>query len=189
VAAVDLAKANRPERKAMQFRLDAAAERVTAASAASLPTLSALGGVDYSRPNQRHVPIQDQWKPSWDIGISMRWAVFDGHRSKAEEAEAVAARRGAEARLRDFDGHVQVEVRQRLADLNSARASIDAAQAGVRSAAEARRVLAERFSAGVATNTDVLNAQVALLQADLDLTRALANVALAAARLDRAMGR
>jgi len=189
VAAVDLAKANRPERKAIQFRLDAAAERVTAASAGSLPQLSALGGVDYARPNQRHVPIQDLWKPSWDIGISMRWSVFDGHRSRAEEAEAVAARRAAEARLRDFDGLVQVEVRQRLADLNSARATIDAAQAGVRSAAEARRVLAERFSAGVATNTDVLNAQVALLQAELDLTRAFASVALATARLDRAMGR
>jgi len=59
----------------------------------------------------------------------------------------------------------------------------------VRSATEARRVLAERFSAGVATNTDVLNAQVALLQAELDLTRALANAQLNAARLDRALGR
>ena len=50
-------------------------------------------------------------------------------------------------------------------------------------------MLAERFGAGVATNTDVLTAQVALLQAELDLTRATANVQLAAARLDRAMGR
>lgn len=76
-----------------------------------------------------------------------------------------------------------------MADLNSAQASIEAAQSGVRAATEARRVLAERFSAGVATNTDVLNAQVALLQADLDLTRALATAQLAAARLDRALGR
>ena len=53
---------------------------------------------------------------------------------------------------------------------------------GVRSATEARRVIAERFAAGVATNTDVLDAQVALLQAELDRTRALANVNLAAAR-------
>ena len=59
----------------------------------------------------------------------------------------------------------------------------------MRSAAEARRVLAERFGAGVATNTDVLDAQVALLQAELDRTRALANAQLAAARLDRALGR
>jgi outer membrane protein TolC len=54
---------------------------------------------------------------------------------------------------------------------------------------EARRVIAERFGAGVATNTDVLTAQTTLLQAELDLTRARANRELAAARLDRALGR
>jgi outer membrane protein TolC len=59
----------------------------------------------------------------------------------------------------------------------------------VRAAAEARRVLAERFAAGVATNTDVLTAQVTLLQAELDRTRAVANAQLASARLERALGR
>jgi outer membrane protein TolC len=186
---VETARANRPERKSLLFRLDAATERVTAASAGALPVLTALGGYDVARPNPRIFPLQEAWKPSWDLGVHLRWSLFDGGRVRAETAEAVAARRGAEARLRDFDEVVQVEVRQRMADLNSARASIDAAEAGVRAATEARRVLAERFTAGVATNTDVLNAQVSLLQAELDLTRALANTQLAAARLDRAMGR
>ena len=189
VAAARTAQENRAERKSLQFRIAAAAERVTAAEGGALPVLTAIGGYDVSRPNRTIFPIQDAWKPSWDVGINFRWSLFDGGRSRAETAEAVAIRRGAEARLREFDELVQVEVRQRMADLNSAQASIEAAQSGVRAATEARRVLAERFSAGVATNTDVLNAQVALLQADLDLTRALATAQLAAARLDRALGR
>ena len=188
-AVVDTALANRPERKALEFRIRAAADRVTAASAGSLPVLTALGGYDFSRPNPRIFPIQREWNPSWDIGVNVRWPLFDGGRTRAETAEAAASRRAIEARLRDFDTAVAVEVRQRTADLQSARASIDAAQSGVRAAAEARRVLAERFAAGVATNTDVLTAQVTLLQAELDLTRALANAHLASARLDRAMGR
>ena len=179
----------RPERKSLQFRIDAAAERVSAASAGSLPTVSAVGGYDMSRPNPRIFPIQEKWKPSWDVGIQFRWSLFDGGRSRAETAEAAANRRAAEARLREFDKIIDVEVRQRLADVNSARASITAAQAGVVAAAEAHRVLAERFGAGVATNTDVLSAHVALLQAQLELTRAAANAQLAAARLDRALGR
>jgi outer membrane protein TolC len=188
-AAVESALANRAERKSMQFRITAAAERVDAASAGRLPMLTALGGYDYARPNPRIFPIQEAFRPSWDLGVNLRWSLFDGGRVQAETAEAQANRRGAEARLRDFDDSVRVEVRQRLADLNSARASIEAAQAGVQAAAEARRVLEERFSAGVATNTEVLDAQVALLQAELELTRALANTRLAAARLDRALGR
>ena len=188
-ASVETARANRPERKSLQFRITAATERATAASAGALPVLTALGGYDVARPNPRIFPLQKAWKPSWDLGVNLRWSLFDGGRVRAETAEAVAVRRGAEARLRDFDEVVQVEVRQRMADLNSARASIDAAEAGVRAATEARRVLAERFSAGVATNTDVLNAHVSLLQAELDRTRALATAQLAAARLDRALGR
>lgn len=186
---VDEARANRPERKALQLRIDAAADRVAAASAGSLPALTALGGYDFSRPNPRIFPIRREWNPSWDIGVNVRWPLFDGGRTRAETAEAIANRRAVEARLRDFDSSIEVEIRQRAADLRSARASIEAAEAGVRAATEARRVLAERFSAGVATNTDVLSAQVTLLQAELDLTRAMANAQLAAARLDRAMGR
>ncbi len=188
-AAIDSAKASRAERRSLQFRLAAADARVAAAAAGALPTLTAVGGYDYARPNPRIFPIQEAWKPSWDLGIAMRWPLFDGGRTDAESAEAVASRRGAEARLRDFDAMVQVEVRQRLADLASARASVEAARTGVVAAAEARRVLAERFSAGVATNTEVLDTQVALLQAELELTRAFANTQLAAARLDRALGR
>ena len=188
-AAVDAARASRPERKALEFRIGAATERVTAASAGSLPVLTAVSGYDFARPNPRIFPIQKEWKPSWDVGVNVRWPVFDGGRTRAETAEAIASRRAAEARLREFDSIIAVEIAQRTADLRSAQASIEAAQAGVNAAAEARRVLADRFQAGVATNTDVLTAQVSLLQAELDVTRATANARLAAARLDRAMGR
>jgi outer membrane protein len=81
-----------------------------------------------------------------------------------------------------------LEVRQRRLDLSSARAQIEAAAEGVRSAAESRRVVQERLAVGVATTTDVLDAQVALLQAELDRTRALATARLAEARLARALG-
>ena len=63
------------------------------------------------------------------------------------------------------------------------------ANAGVRAAVEARRVVGDRFEAGVATSTDVLDAETAVLQAELALARALANVRLAEARLQRALGR
>ena len=179
----------RPERRSLLFRLSAADERVAAATAGSLPVLTAVGGYDMARPNLRVFPIQDKWQPSWDIGVNVRWSFFDGGRVRAETAEAAAIRRATEARLRDFDAGLEVETRQRIAELESAAAAIEAARVGVRAATEARRVLAERFAAGVATNTDVLDAQTALLQAELDLTRARASRELAGARLQRTLGR
>jgi outer membrane protein len=185
---IEQARDTRAERKSLLFRITAAEERVAAASAGGLPVLTAIGGYDMARPNPRIFPIQEKWQPSWDIGVHVRWSLFDGGRVRAETAEAAANRRATEARLRDFDSFIEVEIRQRMADLESANASIEAADAGVRAAAEARRVIAERFSAGVATNTDMLTVQTGLLQAELDLTRARANGQLAGARLQRALG-
>jgi len=58
----------------------------------------------------------------------------------------------------------------------------------VRAATDAERVVGERYRAGVATPTDVLDAQVARLQAELDRTKAVADARLAEARLARATG-
>jgi outer membrane protein TolC len=49
-------------------------------------------------------------------------------------------------------------------------------------------VLGERFNAGVATPTDVLDAQTALLQAELERTQISAALRLGEARLLRAIG-
>jgi outer membrane protein TolC len=137
----------------------------------------------------RIFPLRDEWRPSWDLGVNARWLLWDGGRTRAEIAEAEASMRAAEQRIEEYDSLLEVEVRQRLLELEAAGASIAAADAGLRSATEARRVVTERFAAGVATSTEVVDAQVALLQADLDRMRALAGARLAAARLDRAMGR
>lgn len=188
-ALIEAARATRAERKALEIRIEGLGERMTAAAAGRLPLLSTVAGYDLARPNPKIFPRQEAWKPSWDVGVNLTWTLFDGGRVHAEVAEAAANQRAAAERLKDFDAGVDLEVRQRAADAVSAEAAIAAAEAGVRSAAEARRVIADRFAAGVAANTDVIDAQVALLQAELDRTRALANAHLAAARLDRAVGR
>jgi outer membrane protein TolC len=73
--------------------------------------------------------------------------------------------------------------------LDSSRAAVTATDDEVRAATEAERVVGERYRVGVATSTDVLDAQVARLQAELDRTRAIANTRLAEAQLERAVGR
>jgi outer membrane protein TolC len=186
---VETARANRAERRALENRISASGDRVSAALSGRLPVISTVGGYDIARPNPKIFPREAAWKPSWDVSVNLTWNVFDGGRVAGEIAEAEANRRAAEERLREFDVNVGVEVQERARDVAAAQAAIVAADAGVRSASEARRVIGERFSAGVATNTDVIDAQLALLQAELDRTRALANAHLAVARLDRALGR
>jgi outer membrane protein len=183
------ARAGRPERATLQSRTRAAEERRAAAAAGRLPTVAFVTGFDYARPNPHIFPRLEEWRTSWDIGVNLSWNAWDAGRTRAEANEAASLAQATRERLADFDETLVFEIRQRTLDLDSTRAQIAAAGEGVRAAAEARRVVQERFAAGVATSTDLLDAQVALLQAELDRTRALANARLAAARLDRALGR
>jgi outer membrane protein len=186
---VNAALKQRGERQALAERVDAAEARQDAAAASRKPTIAFTGGVDYANPNPRIFPRANKWRESWDFGVNVSVPLWDAGRSKAETAEAAAAARALRERLADLDGLIAVDVRQRQFDIDSANAAIAAAEDAVRSAQEARRVVAERFRVGVATSTDVLDAQVALLQAQLDRTRGVANLRLAHARLDRALGR
>jgi outer membrane protein TolC len=188
-ALVGEARAARSERQALEHRVEAAAERRVAASASAKPTIAIGGGFDYARPNPKIFPRAGRWDDSWDASVSLSWSIWDGGRTKADVAEASAAVAAVRRRLAEFDSVVALEIRQRLLEIASGRAAVAAADDAVRSAEEARRVVAERFTAGVVTHTEVLDAQLALLQAELDRTRALASVRLAEARLARATGR
>jgi outer membrane protein TolC len=190
-AAADLvrdARERRPERAALEARAGAARAREQAADASRRPQLAVNGGYDYASPNPRFFPRSDAWEDSWDVSVNVSWTLWDGGRRSAERAEAVAATRAAESRMGEFDRTLGFEVRQRRLELESSRAAIAAAEDGLRAATEALRVVRERFSAGVVTSTDVLDAEVAMLQAGLDRTRALASARLAEARLRRAVG-
>ena len=187
-AMVKQAAAQRSEREALLRRVAAADARQQAAEAGRSPTIGVGGGFDYARPNPRIFPREGAWRTSWDASINLNWPLFDGGRTRAEVAEASASARAVRARLEEFDSMLDVEVRQRRIELTTSLAAIASAEQGVLSAAEARRVAGERFLAGVATNAEVLDAQVALLQAELDRAQAFTSVRIAQARMTRALG-
>jgi outer membrane protein TolC len=183
------ARAQRAERRALEERLTASRAREEAVAAEARPQVGVTAGYDYMRPNPHIFPRAAEWQDSWDASVNVSWLLWDGGRRRAQQAEAVAASRAVVARVAEFDRQVSFEVQQRRLELDSSRAAIDAAADGVRSAVEAQRVVTERFRAGVVTSTDVLDAEQAVLAAELDLTRSRVNARMAEARLARAVGK
>jgi outer membrane protein TolC len=179
----------RPERQALEQRAAGADARAAAAGAAARPQIAVAGGYDYARPNPRIFPRREDWRSSWDAAVNVTWTLWDGGRRAAEQGEARASASALKTRVEDFDRQVAFEVRARALELEASREAVTAADEGIRAAADAERVVNERYKAGVATGTDVLDAQVARLQAELDGARAIAGVRMAEARLERALGR
>lgn len=182
------ALAARPERKALTDRVNSADARARAADSTARPQIAADGGYDYARPNPRIFPRAGAWNTSWDASVNVSWLLWDGGRRGAEVGQARARAAALKTQVTEFDRQVTFEVQARELDLESARQAVSAADDEVRAATDTERVIGERYRAGVATNTDVLDAQEARLQADLDRTRAIATMRLAQARLERAIG-
>ena len=187
-ALAEQARGSRSERDALTIRADSARETGAASAAALKPQIGVAAGFEESRPNARIVPRVNEWRSSWEAGVSVSWQLFDGGKSKADRAAATAQAVALERRRDDFDAMLGVELRQRRLDVESGRAALEASAEAVAASTEARRVVEERFKAGVATSTDVLDAQTSLLEAELERTRLAATLRLNEARLLRAAG-
>jgi OMF family outer membrane factor len=152
------------------------------------PQVAAVAAVEPARPNQRFVPREDRWNTAGALGLNVTWSIWDGGRARAERTATRAQADALQARVEEFDDAVALEIRQRLLDLQSTRAALASSAEAVAAATEARRVVGERFGAGVATSTDVLEADVAELDAELERTRLQAALRIGEARLVRAVG-
>jgi outer membrane protein TolC len=183
-----LARERRGERTALLERQQSLRSSADAVVGASEPRIAARAGVQPSRPNQMFVPRTDEWRTSWNVGVQMTWLLWDSGKAKADRATAIAQADAVGYQIEAQDDLMVLEIRQRLWDLDAARAALAASGEAVVAATEARRVVQERFSAGVATSTELLDAEVALLEAELERTRLAASLRLNEARLIRSVG-
>ena len=188
-ALVEQALAARPERAALEARLAAAGARTEAQRSSRYPQIAAAAAYDYASPNPHYLPPTDEWKSSWNVGVGLSLAVFDGGRISAAVAQAAAQADAIRRQLDDLDRRIRLEVTSRLLDVGTARATVDVASRGLASAEENRRVSSDRYRAGVGLSSELLDAETGLLRAGLERTAALASLRLALASLDRAVGR
>jgi outer membrane protein TolC len=82
-----------------------------------------------------------------------------------------------------------LEVTQSCFELEEARKRVLATQESVQQAEENYRVTDEKFKQGMATNTDLLDANTMLTQAKINHITALADYKVALAKLDKVIGK
>ncbi len=179
----------RPELTALSLRTDAITARIAAIAATRKPTVALASGYDVARPNPRIFPRKESWQDSFDLSLNVSWQFWDAGRAAAERTEAQASATALRERKAETESQIRGDVHKQMVELASSRAALVPARLAVASADETRRVVNDRYDAGVATTLDVLDAQLSVLQAELDRTRVLADIRLSEARLARILGR
>jgi len=187
-ALTERAWAQRPEVKTMELRRRMGEAGVTAARAGWYPQIALAAEYEYARPNQRIIPPKDRWDGTWNIGVAVQWNVWDWFATSYQSAQAEAALRQAEAGAAQTSDAVAIDVAQQYYAVEAAREKVTAAAEGSRLAAEVQRTMRDRFRQGLATNSDLLDAETMFLAAGVTHTNALVDYALAQMRLKRAVG-
>ncbi|HTY38606.1 MAG TPA: TolC family protein, partial [Bacteroidota bacterium] len=178
----------RPDILALEARVKAAGAAVTSAIGGWFPQVFLTGNYYYSRPNQRIIPSVDQFKDTWDFGISLQFDLWNNLTSYHQTSQAKAQLAQTEDALATLKDGVTLEVTQCYLSFQQAKERIRLAELTVDQASENYRMTLEKFKSGLTTNSELLDAEVALLQSKLQLTQSLVDHELAEARLERAVG-
>jgi HAE1 family hydrophobic/amphiphilic exporter-1 len=125
---------------------------------------------------------------AWAVSLEMRWELFDGGRRKGQIAQLESQRQQLALRRAELQSLIRLENRQALSDYATARARAAAAEIAASTAGEAVRVARESYEQGVATQTDLLDAQSRAISAEVLAVEAFYDALVQAALLTRAAG-
>ena len=185
-AAIDSARANRPELTRLAKFLEAREAGVTITKSNRLPSVYVSGGYAL-----RKAGFSESFRNSldgWTVGVSSSWAVWDGNATRGQINQALSQKEQARLALEDATLAIEVEVRRALSALEEASDLVAAAEKVVEQAEEALRLANTRYGAGTATQLELLSAQVALTQARNNQLQAAYSHNVAAAAMRRALG-
>lgn len=187
-AAVERAIRERPEMKAVADQIEAARAGLRAARSGYYPQLYLVGNYTYANPNTRIQPIQTKFRDTWDVSLALSFDLWNNRSTTFQVRQALARLEQAKAGQAQLRDGIVLEVRKSQYDLQQALLKIELAGEAVRQAEENYRITHERFKAGLTTNSELLDAEVFLLQSKVSRTEALIEFEMARAQLAKSLG-
>lgn len=180
---LDYAAQNRPELAQARENVNAAKGALKVARSGHMPQVSASASQNWSDNNW---PGDENGK--WAVGVGVSMNIFDTGvtMSRIHGAEANLAK--AEENYRDTKDAVMLDVRSNYLDLREAEKRIATTKVAVEKAEEDFHIAQVRYMAGVGTNTDVLDAQVALTDAKNNYIQSLYDYNTSKTALESAIG-
>ena len=178
----------RPEILGMNARVKAGEAGLTSARGGWWPQIYLVGNYYYNRPNQRYFPILDEFQNSWDVSVAVSFDLWNwnqtGHQTMQAQAQLAQAQEGLSMTK---DG-ITLEVMQSYLNIQKAKERKVVSDQGVAQAEENYRTMKGKYKQGLVANSELLDAEVALLQEKLNLTQSLVDYELAIAQLSKAIG-
>ncbi len=175
--------ASRPEVMMAESIAQAAAARIRHASAGWKPSVNAFGSAEHNRGG-----VFDGQGSNYTVGIMAQWDIWDGNLTRGRVNEAAAAHQAAQENVRRQRLAVSLEVQQARAALREADERLAVSAKSIQLAEESVKHTRERFEAGLALATQLIDTETALTAARVRRVEADSDRRVAIAALRRALG-
>lgn len=180
------ARAKRPELERLEQLGKAGEQLVTVARAGYKPQVSVVGQYQFAKGFG--VNGWDHRREGWTAGVQAQWNIFDGRATAGRVAQAKSQTIQTKLAIEEAVLAIDVEVRRAHSSLTEAWELVAASGQVVVQADEALRLAMVRYSAGSATQLDVLTSQVELTRARLNQLQAFYRYHVALATMRKAIG-
>ncbi|GGG49079.1 TolC family protein [Bizionia arctica] len=114
--------------------------------------------------------------------------LFNGFKNKASLKEAKALKDASDFNLENTSNQLEAEVKQAIENLNNSYQKIERSNLQVTQAEQAAELARLKYKNGVITNLDLLDAEIALSQSEINKLNTIFNYTLNTYRLRKAMG-
>ncbi|MBP2651418.1 MAG: outer rane efflux protein [Firmicutes bacterium] len=124
----------------------------------------------------------------WATSLTAKWNVFDSGLTEAKLKQARYEMISAREQARQTRDTITLEVSQSYQNMQEAEKRIETNTVAVEQGEVDFRLAKERYETGFGTNLDVIDAELALIQAKTNYAQAQYDYHIAKAQLDKAMG-
>jgi outer membrane protein TolC len=125
---------------------------------------------------------------NWTAGVSLNFNIFDGGANRARLAAARYRQTQAQAQTAQLAATVKLQVREAYLNLTTARQRVEVSRQAQSQADESLRIIQNRYEAGLANITDVLQVEGARTRARKNYLNALFDYRISYAALELATG-
>lgn len=174
---------NRAELEQQLAQRDASEQRRRSALAQLGPQISLVARYDL---NETFEDDQD-FRDAYSLGANLTLNLFDGGAARARAAQQEAQIAISETNFAAQRNQIRFEVEQAYSNLQSNLQNIQTASVALEQSREALRLARLRFQAGVGTQTEVIDAEDDLTQAEGDRVAAILDYNRAFAQLQRSI--
>lgn len=175
--------------QAAERQVEIRRQQVRVARGAMLPSVSLA--MNYGRqifPSDLFRFSGQDWRTDWNASVNVSVPIFSGFKRQAEVDQARITLDQERLRLGQLRESVQLQFEQARGERERASATIAARQRTVDQAQRVHDLTVLRYEQGLATQLEVSDARLALLEARTNLAQAISDFRIADATLTRSLG-